>query len=296
MIRLLWNRADTIQVNPPEKVKLNTKSITPNYLFCKKKTALTFFLLSPFLSLPLQAAEIIATIPPLAAIVQMIDGDAQVSCLLPPGSDPHHFQLSPRQVEKMSRARLLVRSSKDDHGWMQLPTDTAVIDIWPKQDHAWLNPDNLISALPSIAENMISAFPDRREAIEAGLKRSLIEVSEIKSELGKALARLHGKGVMMQHPSWKKLFDAHEIPVLEVLESHRHGHEHGPRHLEKALNTLNKHPHAVLIGDMRHSNRSLEWLASHSRDKTILFLDALGSCGDSWAALMRQNITRLSEQ
>jgi hypothetical protein len=59
---------------------------------------------------------------------------------------------------------------------------------------------------------------------------------------------------------------------------------------------LEKHPDAVLIGDVRHSNRSLEWLASHSSSKKIIFLDALGSCGDSWVALMRQNISRISER
>jgi len=276
-------------------MSFDSKPLTITPLFCKKKTGLAVFLLSLFFSLPLHAAEIIATIPPLAAVIQMLD-DGPISCLLPPGSDPHHFQLSPRQVEKLNRARLLVRSSKDDHGWMQIPANTPVIDIWPKQDHAWLNPDNLLTALPSVAKQLTSLFPDRKTAIEANLKRSMEEVGKIKSELRKALSALQSSGVMMQHPSWRRLFDAYDIPVFSVLESQRHGHEHGPRHLEKALKTLEKHPDAVLIGDVRHSNRSLEWLASHSKGKKILFLDALGSCGDNWTGLMQQNISRISER
>ena len=295
MARLLCNRADTIPVDPPKKVNFNSKSLTTTRLFCKKKTGLAIFLLSLFFTLPLHAAEIIATIPPLAAVVQMLN-DEPISCLLPPGSDPHHFQLSPRQVEKLNRATLLVRSSKDDHGWMQIPANTPVIDIWPKEDHAWLNPDNLLAALPRIAEQLISLFPDRKTVIEANLKRSMDDVGQIKSELSKALSTLQSSGVMMQHPSWRRVFDTYEIPVLLVLESQRHGHEHGPRHLENALNRLEKYPDAVLIGDVRHSNRSLEWLASHSNNKKIIFLDALGSCGDSWATLMQQNISRISER
>jgi zinc transport system substrate-binding protein len=295
MARLLCNRADTIPVDPPKKVNFNSKLLTITRLFCKKKTGLAIFLLSLFFTLPLHAAEIIATIPPLAAVVQMLN-DEPISCLLPPGSDPHHFQLSPRQVEKLNKAGLLIRSSKGDHGWMQIPADTPVIDIWPKQDHAWLNPDNLLAALPRIAEQLISLFPDQKTVIEANLKRSMDDVSRIRSELSKALSTLQSSGVMMQHPSWRSVFDTYEIPVLLVLESQRHGHEHGPRHLENALNTLEKYPDAVLIGDVRHSNRSLEWLASHSNNKKIIFLDALGSCGDSWATLMQQNISRISER
>jgi len=295
MARLLWKRASTIPVNPPNDVSFNSKSLTPKRLSCKKKTGLALFFLSLGFSLPLQAAEIIATIPPLAGIVQMLNGDEQVSCLLPPGSDPHHFQLSPRQVEKLNRVQLLIRSSKDDHGWMQIPSNRPVIDIWPNRDHAWLNPDNMLTALPQVAKQLISIFPDRKPVIEANLKRSLNEAGRIKSELRKALSTLHDGGVMMQHPSWQRLFDAYDIPILAVLESHRHGHEHGPRHLEAALTRLEAHPDAVLIGDVRHSNRSLQWLASHSKGKKILFLDALGTCGDSWASLMQQNINRILE-
>ncbi|NOR72644.1 MAG: zinc ABC transporter solute-binding protein [Mariprofundaceae bacterium] len=295
MARLLCNRAGTIPAEPPKKVSFNSKSLTITPLSCKKKTGLTIFLLSLFFIPPLHAAEIIATIPPLAAVVQMLD-DEPISCLLPPGGDPHHFQLSPRQVEKLNRAGLLVRSSKDDHGWMQIPANTPAIDIWPKQDHAWLNPDNLLAALPRIAGQLIAIFPDRRGVIEANLKRSMDDVDKIRSELRKALSSLQSGGVMIQHPSWRHLFDAYGIPVLSVLESPRHGHEHGPRHLEKALKMLEKHPDAVLIGDVRHSNRSLEWLASHSNSKKIILLDALGSCGDSWATLMQKNISRISER
>ncbi len=296
MSRFLWKRAGTIAVDPPTKLHFNTKSITSNHLFCKKKAAFFLFLLSLLFTPPLHAAGIIATIPPLAAVVQMLDHDTQISCLLPPGSDPHHFQLSPRQVEKLNRTRLLIRSSKDDHGWVQAPANVEVIDIWPEQDHAWLNPDNLLTALPRIAEKMASTFPDREAVIKANLKQSIERVKAIRIELRKAVSTLQSDGIMMQHPSWQRLFDAYEVPVLAVLESHRHGHEHGPRHLEKALKTLEKHPGAVLVGDIRHSNRSLEWLASRSDSRKILFLDALGACGDSWTELMQHNIARIRER
>ncbi len=295
MARLLCNRADTIPVESPKKVNFNSKLLAATRLSCKKKAGLAIFLLSLFFSLPLHAVEIIATLPPLAAIVQMLN-DEPVSCLLPPGSDPHHFQLSPRQVEKLNRAGLLIRSSKDDHGWMQIPANTPVIDIWPEENHAWLNPDNLLVALPAVAGQLISLFPDRKPVIEANLKQSMDDIDRIKSGLHKALSTLQSGGVMMQHPSWRSVFDAYDIPILSVLESARHGHEYGPRHLEKALKILKKHPDTVLIGDVRHSNRSLEWLASHSNNKKILFLDVLGSCGDSWVTLMQQNISRISER
>lgn len=240
-----------------------------------------------------QGSEIIATTPPLAGIVKLLIKGSEPACLLPPGSDPHHFQLSPRQVEKLNRGRLLVRSSRDDHGWITFSPQVPVVDLWPEQDHAWLNPETVESTLPRLAENLIALFPEKSAEIKTNLHRSQAEVVAIRKILEITLKQMNTDGVIMQHPSWRGLFKAFDIPILLTLESQLHGHEHGPHHLEEALEILKQHPDALLVGDVRHSNRSLEWLAGHIGNKKILYLDALGACGDSWPTLMQNNIDRI---
>jgi len=223
----------------------------------------------------------------------MLDRESEITCLLPAGSDPHHFQLSPRQVEKLKQGDLLVRSSKDDHGWIKLLPTMPLIDLWPEQGHAWLNPAEVQKVLPRLAEKLIAVFPERREQIRVNLKRAQASVTLIRQKLKTALNQLGTKGVMMQHPSWRNVFKQFDIPVLAILETSQHGHEEGPRHLEEALKTLNQHPDTVLVGDLQHSNRSLQWLANHAGNKDILYLDALGNCGDDWSRLMQRNIERI---
>ncbi|MES0371148.1 MAG: metal ABC transporter substrate-binding protein [Mariprofundaceae bacterium] len=243
------------------------------------------------------SAEIIATIPPIAGIVQMLDRESRITCLLPAGSDPHHFQLSPRQIEKLKKATLLVRTSKDDHGWMKLSSGLPLIDLWPDQDHAWLNPDQVQIILPRLAEKLISILPEKRTIILNNLAMAQKTVAMIKDELTHALKELKTDGIIMQHPSWRGLFKSFNVPVLTTLESQHHGHELGPRHLEAALNTLKKNPAAFLVGDLQHSNRSLQWLADHAENKKeILYLDALGSCDDDWSTLMQKNIDRINNR
>jgi len=255
---------------------------------------LTLFITSIFIAGTSTAAEIIATIPPLAGMVKMLDPAGNTTCLLSQGSDPHHFQLTPKQVESTGRAALLVRSSRDDGGWLNLNQSSPVIDLWPDQDHAWLSPEAVAKKLPKLADAMIKAFPQQRAYIEKNLKLALANVSRINRSLTSAIAPMQKRGVVMQHPSWRRLFQQHDIPVLDVLESDRHGHEHGPRHLEEALAKIEQHQDAVLVGDIRHSNRSLEWISRHSGRDNILYLDALGQCGESWDELMQRNIDRIT--
>jgi len=283
----------TISTTSSDHSGRNPTFITVSCGFSKKISQATVLFTLLFLSANAIAAEIITTLPPLAGLVRMLDPDAETSCLLKAGSDPHHFQLTPQQVENVGKASLLVRSSRDDQGWLRLNPDIPVIDLWPDIDHGWLNPSSVAEAIPRLADALATAHPQRAEAIRQRLKEALGRVKTISQALTDAIRSLKKRGVIVQHPSWRRVFEQNGVEVLDVLESERHGHELGAHHLEEALATLEAHPGAVLVGDLKHSNRSLQWLAGHAENATILYLDGLGKCGDDWPELMQQNIDRI---
>lgn len=248
------------------------------------------------LCIPMVArAEVAVTLPPLAGLVRMLDPSLETFCLLGAGADPHHFQISPRTAERLQRAELLIRSPGADGGWPLPSDDKRTLSIWNDRNHAWLLPSAVARALPEIAERLMRLHPSHEATIRENLADAMNVTQQIDSRWKAALAPLRRSGVVMQHPSWSPLMDAAGVPVLAVLESPLHGHEEGPHRLEEALNVLRSHPGAVLIGDLRHNNRSLEWLARHAgSDHPLVFLDALGECGSDWPSLMRSNLDKLA--
>ncbi len=241
---------------------------------------------------PARGGDIVVTLPPLAGLVRLLDQDANVRCLLPPGAEPHDFQLAPGQADALARADLLVRASRDDGHWRGLRA-TRTLDLWPEIDHAWLSPREVRRALPRLARALASHAPDRRSGIEARLHQAMTLTRTIEAEWSDALAPLAGRGVLIGHGAWRRLCERFELPVLAVLESHHHGGMQ-PRRLEHALETLRRHPDAMLWGDARHNNRVLAWLARRTHARAVILLDALGTCGQSWAGLMRHNIARIT--
>ena len=237
-------------------------------------------------------AEITVTLPPLAGLVTMLDKDARVSCLLPENADPHHFSLTPRQASRMQKADLLIRASRDDGGW-KLHTSAPILDLWPDVDHAWLQPEKVIHALPKLAKHLQLLHPERHESIAQALKDALKTSRKIQQDWQEALAPVKSKGIIMQHPAWHSLAENMGIPVWMVMESHRHGQEMGPKKLEQAMQLLKMHPGVQLWGNKRHSNRALNWLAKHGSSQTPVLLDPLGDCNTGWSQLMQQNISRL---
>ncbi len=248
------------------------------------------------LPMPAAASGIAVTLPPLAGLVLMLDEQAEISCLLPAGADPHHFQLTPRKIEQLQQQQLLIRSPYDDGGWPLPPHHAHTLPLWPDHDHGWLNPADVRSALPRIAEALIALRPQRSARIERTLQQALQQVDAIEQQWRQALEPLRSGGVIMQHPAWRRLMRAADVPVREVLESTRHGHEHGPHKLEHALSALKQHPDAWLIADAAHSNKALNWLARHApRPPHRVTLNTLGQCGLPWPALMRLNIARIRQ-
>jgi len=253
-----------------------------------------------------KAADIITTLPPLAGLVHWLKPDTHVTCLLPANADPHHFQLSPRQIESLQRNKLLVRSSQDDGHWASLQNQTHIVDLWPRTEydehhkqtianHAWLNPHAVQAVLPKLAKQLERIYPNDKQAIQSNLKLALTESEQVWKAWQHTIqsTALNTNGVIMQHPSWSNLFQALNIPIFNSLESEQHGHEHGPRKLESALRQLQQHPNIQLIADSNHSNRALQWLQKHHTSSTIITLDALGSCDESWLHLMQRNLDAL---
>jgi len=239
-------------------------------------------------------ATIVTTLPPLAGMVRMLDPEADVHCLLPPGADAHDFQLSPRSVQTLKQAPLLIRSSFDDGHWPGLSLPGRSLDLWPETAHAWLSPAHVRQQLPRLAAALEKIAPQRKENIRKALIQALKQCDSVDAELKQALAPFQNSGVIMQHNAWQKVLAAYHVPVWSVLESHHHGDNIRPRKLESALAQLIKHPSAALWGNSRSANRGLKWLAKHRKkyrkaQQKILLLNPLGKCSMTWPQLMKEN-------
>jgi len=253
-----------------------------------------------------QQATIMVTLPPLSGLVTWLDPSLAVQCLLPNNADPHHFQLTPRQINSLQQARLLIRSPRDDKFWPLVNNNSPILNLWGAQDdkhvrdphqptnHAWLNPQDVLTELPKLAQELSQTFPKHKQVVQQQLHIALEETQRVWQQWQKLVDETHLKttGVMMQHPSWRVLFEALNVPIRDVLESAQHGQEFGPRKLEDAMTILKQQPDTILIGDINHSNRALQWLEKYS-NTPIIKLDALGHCGESWSSLMQRNLKTL---
>jgi ABC-type Zn uptake system ZnuABC Zn-binding protein ZnuA len=73
--------------------------------------------------------EVVTTLPYLTSIVKAIGGDfVKVECLVPQGSDPHHYELTINDVQKIENANLIVMT-----GPSHTPVELKIQDMVSKK-------------------------------------------------------------------------------------------------------------------------------------------------------------------
>lgn len=249
-----------------------------------------------------QPKVIEVTLPALGGLLHWVAPDITVDCLLPKGAEPHHFRLSARQLERVNRSYLLVRSSRDDLAWFKAHAikSPRILDLWPQTEkgnnHAWLLPDDIERTLTPISHKLMHQFPEYTESISTRLPSLRQDVQNIRLAWQKIMKPLQQRGVIMQHAAWLPLFKTYQVPVLAVLEANNMGHSHGynAKKLDQALQQLQQHPQALLIADLRHDNKGLTWLQRHHPSSKLIYLDAIGTCDQTWPLLMQHNIDLLT--
>ncbi|MDQ6964695.1 MAG: zinc ABC transporter substrate-binding protein [Mariprofundales bacterium] len=261
---------------------------------------LSLLLIAPLLlmhpALSLAGSPMVVTLPPLGGMVQLLLPDDHPLCLLSSSGDPHHLTISPRQVEQMRAAPVLVRSSGDDGGWSGLNTrHGVVVDLWSSTHHPWLVPSDVVAQLPRLAAGLQRLRLLSMEGAQRRLSLLARQMRRLDGEWRRVLQPLMRRGVIMQHPAWQRLFAHYGVPVRAVLERSHHGDGAAPHQLEEALQLLRSADPPLLIMERSHSNKMIEWLLQRVDGAEAVTLDALGVCGQPLDELMADNMAELQQ-
>ncbi|NJE07513.1 ABC transporter substrate-binding protein [Thermococcus sp. M39] len=181
----------------------------------RAKAVILILLLTSF-AIPSVSAEkplVVASIAPLAEIVKEAFGDSvNVVYLVPPGADPHQYQLTPDQIELIKRADVVVTANG------HLPVEQKMKELWEEgalnakvlfaDDYqkygfrflperwynnknnphgVWVDPYNALAIAKATEVALAEKYPQNREFYEKQYKKFEIRVLAI-VEAYKALA------------------------------------------------------------------------------------------------------------
>lgn len=221
---------------------------------------------------PADKLAVFADIGPVANLAREIGGQrVEVSVLVPPGRDPHTFEPTPRQMAKLSAARLFLNLDlpfarrmllklKSANPKLQVVEVSAGIKRIPLESegeehvverdhepksrethghhgeeldpHIWLDPQHAAKMAENLAQAFSQADPPGRDFYQANLKRVQVRLTALNLELRKILKPYHGREFFVFHPALGYLAQAYGLKQVAVQAG---GKEPGAKRLARLI-------------------------------------------------------------
>lgn len=182
-----------------------------------------------------ETTQVAVTILPQQEFVEQIAGEFPIEILvmIPPGANPATYELSPKQMQQISKARAYFKLGSGlpfENTWLDkiksLNPNMNIIDCSEgieilsgtahehnahkhhghehhgQDPHIWCSPSNVKIIVDNISKGLIEVDPDHREIYE---KNTLIyknKLDQLDREIKDKLATISKKDFIIFHPSW----------------------------------------------------------------------------------------------
>lgn len=198
-----------------------------------------------------QTFRVAVSIPPMQEWVQRIAGDrVAVTLIMPPGSSPHSFEPSPRQLMELGSAQIwfvigidfeypllpkvramypklaIVDVTKNvkfrtlkpgeqetDAAPAGGPVDPALTN---RDQHSWLGYDQAKAEIAAIRDELIARDPSEAALYRSNYDKYMKEIESTYLRLKTELAPLLGSNVFVYHPAFGYFFDMFGITQVAV--------------------------------------------------------------------------------
>jgi len=207
---------------------------------------------------------VLVTIPPYIEIVQEIAGEnVEVISVVPSKYNPHIFEPTPHQVDKMYRASLWIRVGMPyEKRWKKrlnaLPDSVTVVDISKKVPllstdqygqavnrvegksvrreskdlHFWMSPKRLKEQATLVAESLIALQPCYQERYRKGLAQYVEKIEQLDREIASWLSPYRGEAIIGSHGALG--YFCHDYHLVHMMVEDE-GKQPSPKRIERFL-------------------------------------------------------------
>lgn len=236
---------------------------------------------------------VVAAVSPLAHAAQEIGGDAvDVSAVAPPGAEPHDVELTPRDVERLQDADLVLYAGS---GFQPAVEDAVagsanavdvleVADAVPGDPHVWLDPIRFAAVAREIGERLDA---------DAGAEAFVARLEEIDAAYEAGLADCANRVIVTAHSAFGYLAERYRLRQV-ALAGVAPEAEPSARELELLADEVSRAGGLAVFAEPRQPRRVAETVARLAR-VAVHELDPIETLvdGDDYITVMRRNLDTL---
>jgi zinc transport system substrate-binding protein len=257
--------------------------------------------------------RVAVSILPLFDFVRQIGGEeVEAFSIVPPGSNPHTFELTPDVLRKTVSAKLLVLNGIGLEYWATKVTDNIRRDdfrvvntseglsVLQDEDHAegnphvWLDPILAIHQVEKIGFALCAADTAHAAYYRKNMEALVQQLQDLDEEIRREVGTWRHRQFICFHPSWNYFANRYQLDQAAVIEK-RPGFEPNPGEMAEIIETAKRIHARAIFAEMQFPVKISEAIAQESGAKVIR-LDPLGSdeATFSYVGLMHYNLQQMS--
>ena len=255
-------------------------------------------------------------------VTDLVGDEADVEVIMPPGTAPHEFQASPRQVATMREADALVTNGAGfEEGLTDaieaaeqdgVPTFAAIDAVDTLQlaggggtdPHFFTDPARMATAAQAIADFLVDEVPAvDTPAFARQVRATVDELRALDAEVERTLSAVPAdrRTLVTNHEVFGYFADRYGFDVVgAVIPAGTTQAEPSAEQLAQLADTIDERGVPAIFVETSSPTRLADALADEVGDVDVveLFSESLGdegSGGETYAAMMRTNATRIAD-
>ncbi len=254
-----------------------------------------------------QKLKVAVTIFPLYDIVKNVVGDrGEVNLILPPGTSPHFFEFTPRQIGQIKKNNLAFGIGLGLDDWattilknngIQTITVEKNIDLLKsgeaKNPHYWLSPQNVEIITETVANVLSAVNPEDKEVYQENARKYIGELGKKESEWQEMLEKVKCKEIITTHNAWPYFAEYFGLKIVAVFNP-ENGNNPSPKQLKRLSEKIKKSCAKTIFTEKQISGEIVKTFAKDNQLK-IGVLDPLGGTegANTYIKLMDYNIKEI---
>ena len=234
-----------------------------------------------------ESLVIVTTIMPLQAFVDYICADTvQTRVLLPPGSDPHTYEPSPRDLMQIEDADVFVMIGvgmpfemkiasqiQNANKHLSIINTSQAVSLLQEGDghgvdpHIWLSPNTAQVIVDMIADELSALSPAYAMQYHERAAAFRKEMQDLDAEFSELLSHNDTTMFLVSHPSWGYVADAYGLTQIAIYE---HGKDPSPKTLQALIDTAQSESLSVIIADPLENQNAAEVIADAISGEVIV--------------------------
>ncbi|MDZ7723209.1 MAG: metal ABC transporter substrate-binding protein [candidate division KSB1 bacterium] len=256
------------------------------------------------------------SIRPLTDFTQQIGGEyVDVFTVIPAGSNPHTFELSPALMRKIVDSELLVLNGLGLEYWAdkvrENADETTVLvttrvlhdflethhghgsDDHHYNPHVWLDPVLAVQQVKQICDALSELDPEHANEYELKADSLITGISKLDTWIETQVSGWSQKRFVTFHPAWFYFARRYGLEIAGVIEK-RPGAEPTPGDIREIIQQVEAIDAKAVFTEAQFPSKVAEMIANES-GVSVIALDPLGATGrETYVDIMTYNVQQMA--